>query len=55
MSMKGNVGNSVSGEDVVTATTAEEMKADFLKRVERMYDFVKGMRRLENKKIFLHH
>ena len=25
---------SVSGEDVVTATTAEEMKADFLNRVE---------------------
>ena len=35
--------NQVSGEDVVTATTAEEMKADFLKRVEKMYDFVKGM------------
>ena len=34
---------SVSGEDVVTATTAEEMKADFLNRVEKMYDFVKGM------------
>ena len=37
------VDKSVSGEDVVAATTAEEMKADFLKRVERMYDFVKGM------------
>ena len=35
--------NSVSGEDVATATTAEEMKADFLNRVEKMYDFVKGM------------
>ena len=35
--------NSVSGEGVVTATTAEEMKADFLNRVEKMYDFVKGM------------
>ena len=34
---------SVSGEDVVTATTVEEMKADFLNRVEKMYDFVKGM------------
>ena len=33
----------VSGEEVVTATTAEEMKADFLNRVEKMYDFVKGM------------
>ena len=41
--MKGNVGNSVCGEDVVTATTIEDMKADFLNRVERMYDFVKGM------------
>ena len=41
--MKGNVGNSVSGEDVVTATTVEEMIADFLNRVEKMYDFVKGM------------
>ncbi len=35
--------NSVSGEGVVAATTAEEMKADFLNRVEKMYDFVKGM------------
>ena len=35
--------NSVSGEDVVTAATAEEMKADFLNRVEKMYDFVNGM------------
>ena len=35
--------NSVSGEDVVAATTVEEMKADFLNRVEKMYDFVKGM------------
>lgn len=34
---------SENGEDVVTATTAEEMKADFLNRVEKMYDFVKGM------------
>ena len=34
---------SVSGEAAVAATTAEEMKADFLNRVERMYDFVKGM------------
>ena len=39
--MKGNVGNSVSGEDVVTATTVEEMKADILKRIEQMYDCVK--------------
>ena len=38
-----NIMKSVSGEGVVAATTAEEMKADFLKRVERMYDFVKGM------------
>jgi hypothetical protein len=35
--------NSVSGEGVVAATTVEEMKADFLNRVEKMYDFVKGM------------
>ena len=35
--------NSVSGEGTTTATTAEEMKADFLNRVEKMYDFVKGM------------
>ena len=35
--------NSVSGEGVVTATTVEEMKADFLNRVEKMYDFVKGI------------
>ena len=34
---------SVSGEGVVAATTVEEMKADFLNRVEKMYDFVKGM------------
>ena len=34
---------SVSGEAVVTATTAEGMKADILKRVEQMYDFVRGM------------
>ena len=37
------VKNSVSGEATVTATTVEEMKADFLNRVEKMYDFVKGM------------
>jgi hypothetical protein len=35
--------NSVSGEGTVTATTAEEMKTDFLNRVEQMYDFVNGM------------
>ena len=35
--------NSVSGEATVTATTTAEMKADFLNRVEKMYDFVKGM------------
>lgn len=35
--------NSVSGEATVTATTTAEMKADFLNRVEQMYDFVKGM------------
>ena len=35
--------NSVSGEDVVSAATAEEMKADILNRVEKMYDFVQGM------------
>ena len=33
--------NSVSGEGVVAATTTGEMKADFLNRVENMYDFVK--------------
>ena len=32
---------SVSGEAAVTATTAEEMKADILERVEQMYDYVK--------------
>lgn len=32
---------SVSGEAAVTATTAEEMKADILKRVEQMYNCVK--------------
>ena len=42
MSMKGNVGNSVCGEDVVTATTIEDMKVDILKRIEQMYDCVKG-------------
>ena len=35
--------NSVSGEDVVTATTIEVMKAEILDRVEKEYDFVKGM------------
>ena len=35
--------NSVIGEAAVAATTAEEMKADFLNRVEKMYDFVNGM------------
>ena len=34
---------TVCGEEQVTATTVEEMKADFLNRVEKMYDFVKGM------------
>ena len=33
---------SVSGEGVVAATTVEEMKADFLNRVEQLYDCVKG-------------
>lgn len=33
---------SVSGEGVVTATTVEEMKADFLNKVERMYNYVKA-------------
>ena len=33
---------SVSGEDVVTATTIGEMKADFLNKVERMYNSVKA-------------
>lgn len=37
------VDRSVSGEGVVVATTIEVMKADFLDRVENMYDFVKGM------------
>ena len=36
------VKNSVSGEGTATATTAEVMKADFLNRVEQMYDCVKG-------------
>lgn len=34
---------SVCGEEQVTATTTEEMKIDFLNRVEKMYDFVNGM------------
>lgn len=34
---------SVSGEDVVTATTTNDIKVDILKRVEQMYDFVKGV------------
>ena len=34
----------VAGENANAATgTAEEMKADFLNRVEKMYDFVNGM------------
>ena len=33
---------SVSGEGTATATTVEVMKADFLNRVEQMYDCVKG-------------
>ena len=35
--------NSVSGEGVVTATTAEDLKAEILDGVEKMYDFVKDM------------
>lgn len=35
--------NLVSSEGVVTATTTEVMKTDFLNRVEKMYDFVKGI------------
>lgn len=41
--MKDIANGSVSGEGVVAATTIEVMKADFLDRVENMYDFVKGM------------
>ena len=41
--MKDIVDKSVSGEGVVAATTTEVTKADFLDRVENMYDFVKGM------------
>ena len=37
------VEKTVSGEGVVAATTIDVMKADFLNRVEKMYDFVKGM------------
>ena len=37
------VDKSVSGEGVVAATTIDVMNADFLNRVEKMYDFVKGM------------
>lgn len=33
----------VSGEEQVAATTAEDMKAEILDRVEKMYDFVKDM------------
>ena len=40
--MKNSI-NSVSGEAVVAAATTDVMKADFLNRVEKMYDFVKGM------------
>lgn len=35
--------NSVSGEGTATATTAEVMKVEILGRVEKMYDFVRGM------------
>jgi hypothetical protein len=41
--MKDIVDKSVSGEGVVAATTIEVMKAEILDRVEKMYDFVKGM------------
>ena len=41
--MKDIVDKSVSGEGVVAATTTEVMKAEILDRVEKMYDFVKGM------------
>lgn len=40
--MKDIVDRSVSGEGVVAATTTDVMKADFLDRVEQMYDCVKG-------------
>ena len=33
----------VCGEAVVAATTIDDIKTDILKRVEQMYDFVKGM------------
>ena len=32
---------SVSGEAAVSATTTDDIKADILKRVEQMYDYVK--------------
>ena len=41
--MKDKVDKSVSREGVVAATTIEVMKAEILDRVEKMYDFVKGM------------
>lgn len=41
--MKDIVDKSVSGEGVVAATTTVVMKAEILDRVEKMYDFVKGM------------
>lgn len=35
---------SVSGEEQVTATTTEDLKADILSRVESMFDYVKDVR-----------
>ena len=45
---------SVSGEEQVTATTTEDLKADILSRVESMFDYVKDVREdLKIKRFYL--
>ena len=39
--MMTEIKKSVSGEAAVSATTTDDIKADILKRVEQMYDYVK--------------
>ena len=40
-SIMAEIKKSVSGEAAVSATTTDDIKADILKRVEQMYDYVK--------------
>ena len=40
-SIMAEIKKSVSGEAAVSATTTNDIKADILKRVEQMYDYVK--------------